>query len=260
MKDTGANVEEATGAVAHTALDVHGASARVSEQFAQLTSTVERGVSEVGHLQDAAQDVQEFSETIASIANQTNLLALNATIEASRTGIQGRGFAVVADEVRKLAEQSADAARRMGRSAQDTKGAIERSARVLEELASQLSQLAGVSADWSGKLSQVVAAAEAARERGKQMAHLPRKNVELAEQVNGALTAAHSAADRAADGIANVSAAADTQGDIIQQLTRSSIALTGTAEELDRVTEILHGGSRERASADRRPTDATTGL
>ncbi len=245
MTNVGADVQKAAVAVAEATHDVNGASTKLGEQHGQLTSTVGRGVSEVGHLRDAAKDLQEFSEIIASIANQTNLLALNATIEASRTGVQGRGFTVVADEVRKLAEQSADAARRMGRSAQDARGAIDRSARVLKELEGQLGQLESVSTEWRQKLSTVIVAAEAARDRGRLMTELPRDSVALAMEVSAALSAAQFAAERVAERVASATAAADSQRIMMQQLTDSSVALIRAAEGLAKTADLLHGGESD---------------
>ncbi len=236
----GSETEETTATVAQTALEVHETSSRVTEQIGQVGSTIERGVAEVRHLREAANDVGDFAETIASIANQTNLLALNATIEASRTGAQGKGFAVVADEVRNLAEQSAEAARRMGRSAQEARGAIDRSARVLEDLGSQLSQLAEASQQWSGRLSQVMASAEATREAGRLVISLPRDNLGLAEETCRMLTEARSAADRSASEAAKVGAAASSQADLLQQLTRATSELTSLVRQLTRSTAILH--------------------
>ncbi|MGE5704055.1 MAG: methyl-accepting chemotaxis protein [Clostridia bacterium] len=78
-----------------------------SSQNKQAVETIKQTVT---HLAELTDDVQSFTEIIASLSSQTNLLALNAAIESARAGEYGRGFAVVADEVRKLAEQSSKAA------------------------------------------------------------------------------------------------------------------------------------------------------
>jgi len=95
-------------------------------RLTDLGVTTEESAREVRRLRDVAEQVEKFSETIGFIANQTNLLALNATIEAARAGVHGRGFAVVADEVHKLAEASGREARNVGKSAQETRRALDR--------------------------------------------------------------------------------------------------------------------------------------
>src|SRR5206468_11940660 len=139
-RDAGAAMERA-------AEKVRAATQDAARRLTDLGATTEESVTEVQRLREVAAQVEKFSETIGFVANQTNLLALNATIEAARAGAHGRGFAVVADEVHKLAEASGREARNVGKSAQETRRALDRAAPLLQRVRGDLRHARPASTD-----------------------------------------------------------------------------------------------------------------
>jgi methyl-accepting chemotaxis protein len=99
--------------------------AQSAEGIRQIQDAVGRVVAQATRLRDQAQAVGEIVETVKDLATQSHVLSLNASIEAVRAGEAGKGFAVVAAEVRALAEQSGQAAARIGRLVQEILGAIQ---------------------------------------------------------------------------------------------------------------------------------------
>lgn len=99
---------------------------------------------------DGMKNIAEKIRIVNDIAFQTNILALNAAVEAARAGEHGKGFAVVAAEVRKLAERSkvaadeidelskngVDVAERAGSKLNEIVPDIERTAQLVQEIAS----------------------------------------------------------------------------------------------------------------------------
>lgn len=96
---------------------------------------------QAGVLTNYVNVINQAVEIISSISDQTNLLALNAAIEAARAGDAGKGFAVVADEIRKLAEESKNAALKIGDNIKDVVSGIDDISKNISNVNEQLEQI-----------------------------------------------------------------------------------------------------------------------
>jgi len=233
-RESGAQMEKTTEKVRHATEDA-------VRRLADLGVTTAESASEVRRLRDVAEQVEKFSETIGFIANQTNLLALNATIEAARAGVHGRGFAVVADEVHKLAEASGREARAVGKSAQDTRGALDQAAQLLERVREDLTEVVQGSSAWVADLSHIATAASGTARAGKRVAELARGIADLSGRIGASLEQARAGAQASAAETEAVAAAAAEQLKAIAELTHGAAELTQLADNLAKAVRFVRG-------------------
>ena len=233
-RDSGAQMEQTTE-------KVRLATQTAVRRLTDLGLTTEESAREVRRLRDVAEQVEKFSETIGFIANQTNLLALNATIEAARAGVHGRGFAVVADEVHKLAEASGREARNVGKSAQETRRALDRAAQLLERIRGDLGDVVRSSSDWVQDLTRIAEAAGGTARAGKQVAELAHGIRERSARINQSLEQAKAGAHSSKQEAEAVAAAAGEQLQAIEGLAHGATELAALADSLAKAVRFVRG-------------------
>src|SRR5213593_1544271 len=233
-RDSGAQMEQTTE-------KVRLATQTAVRRLTDLGLTTEESAREVRRLRDVAEQVEKFSETIGFIANQTNLLALNATIEAARAGVHGRGFAVVADEVHKLAEASGREARNVGKSAQETRRALDRAAQLLERIRTDLGEVAQSSGAWVHDLDAIAEAATGTARAGKRAEELARGIAELASRNAQSLERARTGAQSSTEEAETVAAAAAEQLRAIEELAHGAGELAALAGHLAQAVRFVRG-------------------
>ena len=233
-RDSGAQMEQTTE-------KVRLATQTAVRRLTDLGVTTEESAREVRRLRDVAEQVEKFSETIGFIANQTNLLALNATIEAARAGVHGRGFAVVADEVHKLAEASGREARNVGKSAQETRRALDRAAQLLERVRGDLGDVVRSSSDWVQDLTRIAEAAGDTARAGKQVADLAHGIRERSARISQSLEQANAGAHSSTQEAEAVAAAAAEQLRAIEGLAHGATELAALADNLARAVRFVRG-------------------
>ena len=148
-------------------------------------------------LERQADSIGQILVTISDIADQTNLLALNAAIEAARAGEAGRGFAVVADEVRKLAEKTQTATSEVGNA-----------------------------------IASIQQAARQSRDNVEGAASAIAHNNELAVQSGEALRGILGVAEKAADKVRAIAAAAEEQSAASESINRSIAEVAGISSSV----------------------------
>ncbi|UIY45295.1 methyl-accepting chemotaxis protein [Methylobacterium radiotolerans] len=132
-----------------------------SASLAQLAvSEADQTANLVQALSQSAARIGDMVGMISGIAAQTNLLALNATIEAARAGAAGRGFAVVATEVKALAEQTAKATEEIARQIGEVQGVTAQAVTAIGGITGRIQEIDGVATSIAAAVEQQGAATQ----------------------------------------------------------------------------------------------------
>ena len=127
VSDYSENMAESSVSAYEVAQDGKGVVEELVDQIKTVKETIMAASDTIYDLNNQSKHIKDMASIIRGVASQINLLSLNAAIEAARAGEQGRGFAVVANEIRKLADQ--------------TSGAVEDIAKVLEYITQKVNNV-----------------------------------------------------------------------------------------------------------------------
>ncbi len=197
-----------------------------------ISEQVHSSVEVVGNLGKRSDEIGEIVKTISAIADQTNLLALNAAIEAARAGEHGRGFAVVADEVRKLAEQSSSAAASIS----------ELIASIQQDTAAAVESISHGNEGVQDGMDSVMATSEAFQNIGAQVEKLAMNVVDSmiqieevnthSDEISEAVNRTQEITKQSSENATSVSAAAEEQTAMINEISEASKTLAKLAEDM----------------------------
>jgi methyl-accepting chemotaxis protein len=239
IADNSTMVSEAVSKTVDAAIAGAKSAESVAVQMSSIEKTVESSAEAVKKLGDRSQEIGQIIDTISGIANQTNLLALNAAIEAARAGENGKGFSVVAEEVRKLAEQSKDAAARIGAMISEVQSETDKAVTAMNKGSQEVKVGARVVASAGENFKEITSLVNDVSSQSMEISAAIEEMSASSEQIATAVKNIDEVGKRAAGKTQTVSAATEEHSASIEEILAASHSLSNTAKDLHDAVEFF---------------------
>jgi len=205
----------------------------LSEKMDRVFDTVNKNVEVMRILEERSQQIGEITVTITNIADQTNLLSLNAAIEAARAGEAGRGFGVVADEIRKLAENSAQAASRIGGLIKSIQEDIGKAISSIEIGSKEVTEGRNVVIEVRNTLKEVISSVNEANTMAQQIVKVISEQLARTEEGVKAVEEVASIIEGTSAGVEEASASIQEQTTSMEEMVSSAQQLSELAKSVE---------------------------
>lgn len=235
MDDIAHNIMNVTEASSETSKEAEAGDHKldvVVTQIGVIEGKVSATYQQIQELDRMSGDIQSVVKLIGDIASQTNLLALNASIEAARAGEHGKGFAVVADEVSNLADQSKEAADEISNIITGIQECIVQAVHLMQEgndsVKTGMELASEAKNSFRGILERITKVSDEMMNVSAVTEEVNSGTASLIDAIESISTIADSVSDNTSD----VSAAAKTQEEMMENVIDQVGVLTDLSKEL----------------------------
>ncbi len=243
MEELSQKIKKASGGISETMEGITAAKNSIDRgieameamtgQSERTTAVTDQVRDEVINLGERLEEINDFVDSIANIADQTNLLSLNASIEAARAGEFGRGFSVVAEEIRKLADSSSKTAQDIQReisevtaSAESAVGKVKEAQDIVNLQNKQVKNTVAVFDQMNEFMKRFIENMEMISRDMENMNNDRKKALSSIREIN-------EISQNNIDFITNISASIEQQLAFATQLSEEAIVLQKNMEELE---------------------------
>ncbi len=153
------------------------------EGMSLIRENVQETSKKIKRLGERSNEISEIIRIIEDIADQTNLLALNAAIQSAMAGEHGRGFAVVADEIRLLAERSTESTKRIETLVKSIQGDTYEAVVAMEDSTQEVVKGSSLADDAGRALNSIYAAVERQAKMIEDIAGAANEQAQVSENV-----------------------------------------------------------------------------